>query len=162
MPGARLVLRRRADPPLGPMRGLPIGLLPAGRTGAARHCLWIAGRRTRRQSGGAGIDAEHPAERPQHPPQSRRGGYQRHHLRVGEQIPQEVVIKRHLVTVMTSQPEQPAGIVGGFRPGGGAGGAQGDGPVHFRTHARPHRSVGTQSPGADPLDDLRESRPKAA
>ena len=37
-------------------------------------------------SAGGGLDAERPAERPQHPPHLRYGGDQRGHLRIGHPV----------------------------------------------------------------------------
>ena len=128
----------------------------------------VVGTWTRRQPSGAGIDAQHPAERTQHPPQLRRGGDERDRFRVGEQIFQKAAVSRHLVTVVTGQPQQPGELVrqlmrrggeagpeplGGPRQGARAAHRSGPRRVPARTRSMiPRTRRGAAQPSADQAD----------
>ena len=117
MPGARLIIRRRARAPLRPRRGRRGGSRPSGRADARRSGILgcarsaRAGRArspgwTRRQQ--SGINAQRPAKRPQQAHDLRRGGEQRRHLRIAQQMPQLSAVTDRL---RTRQPDEPGEIL---------------------------------------------------
>ena len=177
MPGARLIIHRRARAPLRPRRGRHGGSRPAGRAdtprsrilGPARSARPARGRspgRTRRRR--ARIDAQRPAERPQQAHDLRRGGKQRHHLRIAQQMRQLSAVTDRL---RTRQPDEPGEIPRqtlrrrlrrvGFRLSRhlGRGRARFGGTGRGRT--RPG-SGDAQCPGADPLSQNGKPIPDAA
>ena len=92
------------------------GSRPAGRADARRSRILGCARsarpgrarspgRTRRQQ--AGIDAQRPAKRPQQAHDLRRGGEQRHHLRIAQQMRQLSAVTDRL---RTRQPDEPGEI----------------------------------------------------